>query len=70
LKECIGQLTKLRKGIEANGLAPEHDRRILDEIYGLGEGSKGETLYQRYEFWLVNSALKDGNLNIAATDIG
>ena len=26
------------------------------------EGSKGETLYQRYEFWLVNSALKDGNL--------
>jgi hypothetical protein len=47
LRECIDHLTELRKGIETNGLDPAHDRSILDEIYGLGEGSKGETLYQR-----------------------
>jgi hypothetical protein len=61
LQHCIDQFTELRDGIAAGGLDATRDRSILEGIYGFFGGSEGETLFDRYEFWLDRSSNKDGS---------
>ena len=53
LRKCIDHLTELRNGIETNGLDPAHDRRILDKIYGIGEGAKARRCISAMNFGLI-----------------